>query len=244
MLKRILLMMLCASIVLFGETTVKAEGLMGNNSPEEVITNFIQAISEKNLENAIQCFAVDEMAEGYNHVEFTERVGCFMPKALLPSNNATYIEMNRISLRNDVRNYILRMYLCFILGEEKANDHFNRILLVEDLDCTLEEYANSLDPYNIESIEVISVDYAQREYQKKESVQNDSKERANCYGADEYGEYCALIEQSGEYWILGFDVLNYHGEWLIQKMGTNLTDTGNFDGIMHLDSIDEYYLYL
>jgi hypothetical protein len=232
----IFLIMLCIllSTSLFdalaqGETPVFSK-------PEDAIRHFVAALSENDLQKALQACAVDEYAQGYDFVGMMDRAKALLPmQQMAPSEYDLFAEMNKISAMYTLVNQMKMMIYSFFVPEVKEGITMYVGGSVDDA----KKFAEAVDPGKLKNLKLLRIDPPmQNMLNSAKNIENFQK-MAALYGAQEMTERIVLYELDGKTYLGGFGVLRYGEGWKIQRLGSNLAGLSAF-GTVEETTIDEY----
>ncbi len=126
-----------------------------------------------------------------------------------------------------------------LIIDEKFYDFSNGLPYQITDDSDIDDLIKSVDPARLEGLELIRCDYATPTLQDSAAYQTNQTRMASVYGADDIVEYIALFRHNGEYYLAGFQLINYGGSWGIWSL-TSLLASTQATGTMRPISEDTY----
>ena len=185
----------------------------GCDTPEEVIREFADAISESDLNQVISLTACGQMADNFELNTYIENMQSWIPTSVYayPSTTEIFRDINEERFREEIVNEVAN--LCFSL---QADEEYLGGTLISGEE-TEEIYSDLEAMCNLDKIKdfcVVRSDYSNPERQNEETWE----EKAEYLGADEIKEYTVLYEYDGKMYGGGMTLICYADKWYIQNL--------------------------
>mgnify|MGYP001622885548 CR=1 FL=1 len=212
----------------------------GYSTPEEAAEAFADALSDKNVEKALSCFACDLIAENFDFEDYMNRIAAWQPNTY-PASNEIFIENKRAEITASAARQIAN--LCFSLNADEKYLQGEIIPAAKDsddpgqsADAIAREIENACDLTDIDSLKIVRMDLAGAENQQSETGRNAAIKNAHTYGADMWSDYYVLYEYNGQTYLGGMTFYQYGDQWYINTLNTVY---GNQTSYGYLTKIEE-----
>lgn len=206
------------------------------STPEDAITYFVDCMTAGDWEGALSACAVDEIAENYDYEAMVERMQALLPPfQCLPSEYQEYVAYNRASVRTGLLRQMAWLTFSVTLpdkydtliqyGPLMAGDEFSNV--VEDM-----------NPAPLRELEMIRID----SHSLLNSPQNEEnyEKQAAVYGADAQTSRVVLYKSGETYYVGGFMLLQYNGEWRIYELYDYLAGISSSGALIKVENEDEF----
>ena len=186
------------------------------STPEDAVREYLAGVADANVERILGATAVDEVSAGLRFDLFTERIGAFSPSAgYAPSEYPFFADMTRAMQTSQILNQV-RMLAYSLLSDTPIGPE---VIRGSDLDPDPlrwgQEFVRQVDPSRLAGITLI--DIVQPDLERAESKLSRSlyARMQATLGADDTTERLAIISFEGETYAVGFTLLRYMDEWLV-----------------------------
>ncbi len=190
--------------------------------PEDAIRHFVSALTENDLQKALQACAVKEYAQGYDFVGTVDRYKTFIPiQQMAPSEYELFAQMNEyISAYFIVSQMKMMIYSFFVpeVREEKP-------MYIGKNFHDVEGFAQAVDPSKLNQLKLLRIDPPTPYIWKDEKNAALFQKQAELNGAQELTERIALYELDGMTYLGGFSLFRYGDGWKIQRLHSILAGT-------------------
>jgi hypothetical protein len=204
--------------------------------PEDAIHHFAAALSENDLQKALQACAVEEYAKGFDFVGMVDRLKTLMPiQQMAPSEYDLFVEMNKISAMGTLVNQMKMMIYSFFVPEVKDGKPMYVGVGMDDA----KKFAEAVDPGKLKNLKLLRIDPPVQNILNSEKNIENFQKMAVLYGAQEMTERIALYELDGKTYLGGFGLLRYGDGWKILRLNSNLAGLSAMGTVEEI-TIDEY----
>lgn len=194
-------------------------------TPEDAIRHFVAALAENDFEKAVQAFAIDEYADGYDFNGMLDRLKALMPMTqMAPSEYEMFAEINKASALSTLANQTKMMVYSFFVPEVKGGT----TMYVGGDREDAQAFAEAVDPGKLKNLKLLRIDPpVQHILNSEKNVENFTK-MAVVYGAEEMTERIVLYELDGKLFLGGFGLLRYGEGWKILRLNSILANLSSF----------------
>ncbi len=206
------------------------------SKPEDAINHFVAALSENDLQKALQACAVEEYAQGYDFAGMMDRMKSFMPiQQMAPSEYGLFAEMNRITAMGMLVNQMKMMVYSFFVPEVKEGI----TMYVGGGADEAKKFAEAVDPGKLKNLKLLRIDPPMQNILYSEKNIESFQKVAKFYGAQDMTERIVLYELDGKIYLGGFGLLRYGDGWKIQRLYSNLAGS-SVAGTVDETTMDAY----
>lgn len=189
------------------------------SKPEDVISHFVGALSENDLQKALQACAVEEYGDGYDFAGMLDRMKALMPiQQMAPSEYGLFAQMNKITAMATLVNQMKMMVYSFFVPEVKEG----KPMYVGGSADDAKKFAEAVDPGKLKNLKIVRIDPPRQDILNSEKNVENFTKMAVLYGAQEMTERIVLYELDGKMYLGGFGLLRYADGWKIQRLNSNL----------------------
>lgn len=195
------------------EGKIECEGF---SSPEDAVTEYIEALKSKDLNKMISCFAVESYVANYDFQTAIEKTPTFMPlnsSSQWPEIGDFSNAMNIKKRETSVLDKITKQYIILATNGLPDTAVFN-MKEYSDYYEFMSDFVSSKGENNLSEIS-----FGKRFISWEQAVQNDQAKyvegRLSSSCADELVPVFAEIEIDGSNYIIAMDVAEYDGLWYI-----------------------------
>lgn len=202
-----------------GNKQLSSEGKIeceGFSSPEDAVTEYIEALKSKDLNKMISCFAVESYVANYDFQTALEKTPVFMPlnsSSQWPEIGDFSKVMNVKKRENSVLDTITKQYIVLATNGLPDTAVFN-MKEYSDYYEFMSDFVSSKGENNLSEIS-----FGKRFISWEQAVQNDPAKyinvRLSTSCADDLVPVFAEIEIDGSNYIIAMDVAEYDGLWYI-----------------------------
>jgi hypothetical protein len=190
-------------------------GTGSSKTPEAAVTGFMDGLAQGKMDKILKTCAIDEMSENYHFDQYVEWLGkIFMPTQFqAPSEYPIYVEMNKAQLSAQIALQV-KIIIYSLLSEENVTSG----MTLQGMDADkVEAFIKDVDPQRLAGIQVVSIDLPNPETANESRYQQNSRKKAQAFGADEATERVALFRFEGRTYYAGFTLLRYGKDWKISQ---------------------------
>ncbi|HOU84284.1 MAG TPA: hypothetical protein PLA54_06660 [Spirochaetota bacterium] len=199
--KIIVTMILISLISLFAcSKALSSDNLKDEESINKLLQDFTEAAKEKNADNIIQYFDLQEYVDGYN-LEMAKKD--FGDNAKRPA----YEEKHR---------RMVNQYVTFLIGFTLTDANKEQNIL-KDIDIKLQQL-------NLEDLTIERIDVPNEQQTRTDSFKNILKTRCKKYGAESITFRTVLYRCGTQTYYCGFELRKYNGTWKIDELRASLTN--------------------
>lgn len=190
-------------------------------TPESAITYFIEHVKAEDYDGALHACAVNEIATRYDYEALIQSVRALFPTLrYLPSEYGLFVANNRRAVEYQILQQLSWIALSVALPAEYEDFLQMRTLLDTAID--FDHIVGDMNPQKLFKIEIVEIEKSQ--LLESERHLEYLARQAQIYGADAATSRAVLYEIDGTYYVGGFQLLRYDGEWLISALTDILID--------------------
>lgn len=199
--------------------TVTDEKDVGYKTVEDLMDYFTEQVAEGDFVGASKAFAINLMAENYSLEKMMDstRLWSYTYKMPYPSEDESYVQANKASLRGDAMEQISNM--CFSLYADAAYLKQGTVKIEEGKSA---DVATSFMKQDLSSFKVDNMEYAIPEVQDSEENQEHVMTKNGIYGSDDFAEYVVNYEYNGNTYSGSVTFIQYEKLWYIFSLQSNL----------------------
>jgi hypothetical protein len=206
----VLLIMLCILLPASLFSALAQGDTPAFSKPEDAINHFVSALSENDLQKALQACAVEEFAQGYNFAGMVDRQKAFIPiQQMAPSEYGMFAEINRIGAMGTLVSQMKMMIYSFFVPEVKDGTPMYVGGSVDDA----KKFAEAVNPEKLKNLKIVRIDPPMQSILSSEKNTMNFQRMAELYGAQEMTERIVLYELDGKLYLGGFGLLRYGQGW-------------------------------
>ena len=211
------------------------------STPEDAIEYFVGCIKNSDLNGALGACAVNEMAEGFDFEEYTQRLRVIQPfiTSYLPSEYGEYADYNRYKVSQQIAMQAMNFVMALSIPEDYTGLVEGTVIPIDEDDSTPKDIIKAIDPSDISGLEIIDIGKAEKH--DSERNRENQQRLAKCFGADDLQFRTVLYKYDGDYYVGGFTVIEYNGKWLIDNLSDPLAGIPAYGTPIELDDKSEYY---
>jgi hypothetical protein len=192
----------------------------GFPSPDTAITHMAQGVAAGDASTAIESFAIDDAAEGFDFDRYVTRLLSIDPQTPSPSNAALYRELNRATLLGRAAAQLKN----FAYGFLTRSPVDSQVLVVRS-GTTAATFRKSVDPKKLAGLSVVQVAAVPAPRATDPLYTKNLRAQAAVWGADEAAERAVLYRVGGKTYMGGATFLRYGKSWHIQSLASALFNT-------------------
>lgn len=188
-------------------------------TPESTISEYLAGVASQDIERILSAAAIDETSEGFDFASTVDRMGAFIPFAMLaPSEFPFYVDINRVKQRDNILRQVQVLAYALLSGEEIDGRP------IRPVDAFwVASFVLRVDPARLADIEVVDIQPSDPTFMADPRYLELTNENARQMGADEMTERVVLFSFDGELYDLGFTLLRYGDEWKISRQSSALS---------------------
>ncbi len=197
------------------------------STPEDAIREYLAGVADANVERILGATAVDDVSTGLQFDLITDRIGAFSPETrYAPSEFPFFAEVTRAMQTSQILSQV-RMLAYSLLSETPIGP---KVIRGPDLEPDPlrwgREFVKQVDPSRLAGITLIDIVQPDPERAESELTRSLYAKMAATLGADDATERLAIISFDVETYAVGFTLLRYGDEWLVN---TQFSPSGGTD---------------
>lgn len=181
---------------------------------DDVVSTFVQGLKNQDLEMILSVSAVNEMAEGFDFVQYCQRlnaVNLLVWKA--PSTSSFYKQINRLDFTAALARQVRNLAYSLVSDEEISGQ-----TVMPTGEGFFEKVQRGLDPSALSGLTLIRSDFPRKSIEKTDRYLKLAVDQARPFGAQESTERLVLVERSGITYVFGLHFLKYGKYWKIDVL--------------------------
>ncbi len=196
------------------------------STPEDAIREYLAGIADANVERILGATAVDEVSQGFRFDLMTDRIDAFSPETrYAPSEYPFFADVTRAMQTSQILDQV-RMLAYSLLSETPIGSETIRgTALDPDPLRWGREFVRQVDPSRLAGITLGDIVQPDPEHAESELTRSLYATMAATLGADDVTERLAIISFEGETYAVGFTLLRYGDEWLVDSQFSPLGGT-------------------
>lgn len=229
------LLLAVALVIVLVLPGVSGTSSKGFDTPEAAIEYFIGCINEGDVAGALATSYAEKAAENYDFEAMADRLQCVQFHMLMPTEYEFYREMNLTTMKSQLLTQIRAMVISLTQPEYAS-------VITEGMPLILEDSADyeGLDPTLEEPIEIVEIEEPIPEMYNSEANQNNMKKMQKVYGADDIEWRAVLYKYDGDYYVGGYQLMEYDSKWYIQAAQEILIGQPAFGTLMPIDDKSDF----
>lgn len=200
------------------------------HTPEAAIEYFIQCVNNKDYDCALRACAADKIAAGYDYEAMTNRLRMMQPMGYLPSEYAMYAMYNKRWAELQILRQLSWMTFSVILPEKYEAFLEGQAVFNIDFGGVVDD----MNPEKMQEIEIVEI--GKSDLLDEERTQENFEGQAKIWGAQHMTMRSVLYDIGGEYYVGGFQLLEYNRSWLINALSDVLTGQSPLGALTHVNS--------
>jgi len=217
---------------------ISAMGASGHfEEPEDAIRHFAACVKAEDYDAAFTACAVDEIAEGFDYEAMITWLRAMTPTTqYLPSEYSLFAVRNRHAVEYSILQQLSWMALSVVLPPEY--DGFLTMQILTDGTVDLDDVVTDMNPSKFRDLEIVDI-RASHLLNNGRNAQNLIRQAA-VYGADSATSRSVLYKVDGEYFVGGFQLMQYDGGWLITSLSEPLIGQSTVGVLIQVSSPEEF----
>ena len=193
----------------------------GFATPEEAVRAYLAGVADADMAQVLASAAIDEAAEGFDFVAYTERLRAWLPFiSPAPATDPFLVEMNRAQQTAQ------------LLGQTRMLVY--SLLTTEDLEggtvapvdgAWARAFIDQVDLSRLAGLYVVAVMPADAELQALQRYLDNAAKQAATQGADELTERVAVVLFEDQGYTVGFTLLRYGDGWKVASQSSAIVAT-------------------
>ena len=207
----------------------KENSYRGAESPDQAITTFIRAVSDKeSKDELLKFFPVEWIAQGYDVSDLPEQAEKYREPEFLVENFQTQLSVLVGSLFLQDDGYFAEGYKLPDGFDPASEDAMH--ILIENIDFLIQQLR--------EPITLLRCDFTFSENYIAQSAEYFEK-TAKRIGAQDMAERVILIEYEGKTYMTGFTLAQYHDKWYVTSLTSNSAQLSSVPGFRRI-TLEDY----
>lgn len=162
-----------------------------------------------------------------------------MPQAgYLPSEYELYALYNKSVAQAQILRQLSWMTFSVILSERYKKFLEGANLLGDDLDFVIDGVVGDMNPAKMQEIKIVK--FGKSHLLDNTRTQKNFNLQANNLGANSMTSRAVLYDINGDYYVGGFQLLEYNGSWLITALYDILIGQSGFGTLVKVNSEAEF----
>ncbi|MCM5557065.1 hypothetical protein [Pleomorphomonas sp. JP5] len=191
-------------------------------TPEDAISAYMEAVAKQDFQAVISTTAVDKMSENYDFISQAERLQSIQPMLPMPSSTPLLVDLNKIDFTSRFAAHIKFL----IYGLMSNNEVKDGITFVTQDKKDIERFFKDIQTKRLSEISLIEIGIPHPSQLESKNKESNFSKVALIYGASERTERVALFSFDGLRYAIGFTLLRYGNDWLIESQTSSLVKTG------------------
>lgn len=195
--------------------TVLPTTVVGYETPEAAVREYLEGVSNADIEQVLASTAADEMAAGFRFDELVERVQMYSVTLDGPTHSPFFAEVQRRDFEGEPLWQARHLAYSLL-----APDAFGEALNGDSLRDVGRDWAadlmGELDESRLAGLVVVDIGRPTDERYDSTFNRELLARSASMYGADEQTDRVALILYEGDTYGVGFTLLRYGDDWKVK----------------------------
>lgn len=200
-------------------------------TPEEAITAFVDALKKQDFDGILATTAVDRMSKGFDFVAQSERIKVIAPYYAMPTTDPFFTSVNKVIYTADIARNI--QYFTYILM--MANNPVIIDALAEGSSYANPNYPtaardmfDAVQAKRLSELSISKIGTPLPEKVNSERQQRLFSQHARIFHGDAATERVALLSFDGLDFMVGFSLIRYGDDWLVERMMSWIAETSMF----------------
>ncbi|MBS1182027.1 MAG: hypothetical protein H6Q99_1907 [Proteobacteria bacterium] len=200
-------------------------------TPEEAITAFMDALKKQDFEAILATTAVDRMSSGYDFVAQAEQIKVIMPYYAMPTSDPFFISVNKAIYTAEFARSV--QYFTYSLmmtnnpviidalreGHTYANPNYP---------TAARDMFDAVQAKRLSELSISKIGTPLPEKVNSERQQRLFSKHAKIFQGDAATERVALLSFDGLDFLVGFSLIRYGDDWLVERMMSWIAETSLF----------------
>ncbi len=215
-------------------------GSKGYKTPEATVEAFLKCLKKQDLQGMLDCTYIDPHMENVTFAEYVGNIGYYyVGYPVTPNEYDFYADMQRQNMLSDYTMQIKAMVYTLLNDEFTIDDYYGPMFLEDDAEEWAEDFADSVDPEDLKTLEILEIEEAWGDLDSNERKEN-KKNVKQFHNADDIIFMAALIEVDGELYYKGFTLAEYDGKWYICALNNVAIGETTRSGATRIEDEDEF----
>lgn len=202
-------------------------------TPEEAVTAFMEALKKQDFEAILATTAVDRMSKGFDFIAQAERVKVIMPYYAMPTSDPFFISVNKAIYTSQIaRNVQYVTYSLMMADNPVIIDPLleGHTYASPNYPTAARDMFDAVQAGRLSELSISKIGTPLPEKLNSEQQQRLFSQHAKFFHGDAAAERVALLSFDGRDFLVGFSLLRYGDDWLVEDMMSRITDTGFLGG--------------
>jgi len=205
-------------------------------TPEEAITAYIDAVKKQDFDAVLATTATDHMSTNYDFLAHTDRLKAIVISGDMPTTDPFFISINKAINAGWSAKRI--QFLIYSLMTDTALNDAKTVVLSEHPTAATDMYA-ALRTERLSGLAIAKIGLPHPAQLNGSQAQYSFAREAKMYGADSATERVGLLSFEGRFFLIGFGLIRYGNDWLIEEQASALADTDRL-GIVKQITLEEF----
>lgn len=191
-------------------------------TPEDAIYGYIAAVAKQDFNAVLSTTAVERKSKNYDFLYQAKRWNAMTVSAQMPTTSPFFIDIDRAMF---TVNYARQLqYLTYsLMSTNKIIEGFN-VGPIKDTTIA-DDFVSIVQSKRLSDLSIVKIGIPYPSVINKDITQLNFVKQAKIYGADTMTERVALLSFSGLKYMIGFGILRYGDDWLIDSQTSNFAGT-------------------
>lgn len=192
-----------------------APAVAGSLTPDDAVAAYIDGLVRHDFDAVLAATATDELSKKFDFVAFVDRLGALVSTAQAPSSDPMLVAINRAILAQQFARQVQVLIYRLMSDIDVVN---GRTVVMSGDEAAV--FAAKIDPKRLAAIKLLKVGSPNPAVLNGERYRASTARIAKAYGADDYTERLALISFEGTTYVVGFTLLLYSSNWVVQSQNS------------------------
>lgn len=214
-------------------TEAYAAGEAHFKTPEEAVTGFMEALKKQDFGAILATTAVDRMSEGYDFVAQAGQLKVITPSFAMPASDPFFISVNKAFyaglIAKDVQflTYSLMMANNPVIIDTLLEGH---TYANPDYPTAATDMFDAVQAKRLSELSISKIAPPLPEKLNSESQQRLFSKHAKFFQGDAETERVALLSFDGRDFLVGFSLIRYGDDWLVEGTRPWIAETNRMGG--------------
>ncbi|WP_026793313.1 hypothetical protein [Pleomorphomonas oryzae] len=195
-------------------------------TPEEAVTGFMEALKKQDFEAILATTAVDRMSKGFDFVAQAQQAKVIVPYHAMPTSDPFFISVNKAIYAGQLARNI--QYFTYSLMAKNALQEGKTYVIADQPTAAMDMF-NAVQAKRLSELSISKIGTPSPEKVNSERQQRLFSQHAKIFQGDAATERVALLSFDGLDYLIGFSLIRYGDDWLIEEMMSRIADIGFFE---------------
>lgn len=206
-------------------TEAYAAGEAHFKTPEEAVTAFMEAVKKQDFEAILATTAVDRMSKGYDFIGQARQIKVIMPHYAMPTSDPFFVSVNKAIYTGQIaRNVQYFTYSLMVINPILEGNTY----VVADAPAAATDMFYEVEAKRLSELSISKIGIPMPEKLNSDRQQRLFSRHAKIFQGDAATERVALLSFDGLNFLVGFSLIRYGDDWLVEEMMSEIADVGFF----------------